>query len=65
MRPAYLPKTRPSQHPGTIMKKQELLALYGLRGTRFRQASSDGLLATPMIATFAWRVEQLVQEEFR
>ena len=63
MRPAYLPKTRPSQHPGTIMKSKKLLALYGLKWNPFSpKLPSDGLLATPRIEHFAWRVEQLVQE---
>jgi type II secretory pathway predicted ATPase ExeA len=45
------------------MNSKRLLALYGLKWNPFSPAlPSDGLLATPKIDHFAWRLEQLVQE---
>ena len=47
----------------TIMNSKKLLALWGLKWNPFSpELPSDGLLATPKIEHFAWRVEQLVQE---
>jgi len=45
------------------MNSKKLLSLYGLKWNPFSpQLPSEGLLATPRIEQFAWRVEQLVQE---
>jgi len=45
------------------MNSKKLLALYGLKWNPFSpELPSDGLLLTPKIEHFAWRVEQLVQE---
>jgi general secretion pathway protein A len=45
------------------MNSKKLLALYGLKWNPFSpELPSDGLLVTPQIDHFAWRVEQLVQE---
>ncbi len=45
------------------MNGKRLLALYGLKWNPFSpELPSEGLLATPRIENFAWRVEQLVQE---
>jgi general secretion pathway protein A len=45
------------------MNSKKLLALYGLKWNPFSpELPSDGLLVTPKIDHFAWRVEQLVQE---
>ena len=45
------------------MNSKKLLALYGLKWNPFSpEVPSEGLLATPRIDHFAWRVEQLVQE---
>jgi type II secretory pathway predicted ATPase ExeA len=45
------------------MNSKKLLALWGLKWNPFSpELPSDGLLATPKIEQFAWRVEQLVQE---
>jgi general secretion pathway protein A len=45
------------------MNSKKLLAQWGLKWNPFSpELPSDGLLATPMIENFAWRVEQLVQE---
>jgi len=45
------------------MNSKKLLALYGLKWNPFSpELPSDGLLATPKIEHFAWRLEQLVQE---
>jgi general secretion pathway protein A len=45
------------------MNSKKLLALYGLKWNPFSpELPSEGLLATPKIEHFAWRVEQLVQE---
>jgi general secretion pathway protein A len=45
------------------MNGKKLLALYGLKWNPFSpELPSDGLLATPRIEHFAWRLEQLVQE---
>jgi general secretion pathway protein A len=45
------------------MNSKKLLSLYGLKWNPFSaELPSDGLLATPKIENFAWRVEQLVQE---
>jgi type II secretory pathway predicted ATPase ExeA len=45
------------------MNSKKLLALYGLKWNPFSpELPSDGLLLTPKIEQFAWRVEQLVQE---
>jgi type II secretory pathway predicted ATPase ExeA len=45
------------------MNSKKLLALYGLKWDPFSpELPSDGLLLTPKIEQFAWRVEQLVQE---
>ena len=63
MPPAYLPKTPPSQNGEYIMNSKKLLAQWGLKWNPFSpELPSDGLLATPKIEHFAWRVEQLVQE---
>jgi general secretion pathway protein A len=45
------------------MNSKKLLALYGLKWNPFSpDFPGDGLLVTPRIDHFAWRVEQLVQE---
>jgi general secretion pathway protein A len=45
------------------MNSKKLLALYGLKWNPFSpELPREGLLATPRIEHFAWRVEQLVQE---
>jgi general secretion pathway protein A len=45
------------------MNNKKLLALYGLKWNPFSpELPSEGLLLTPKIDQFAWRVEQLVQE---
>lgn len=45
------------------MNSKKLLALYGLKWNPFSpELPGDGLLVTPGIDHFAWRVEQLVQE---
>jgi general secretion pathway protein A len=45
------------------MNSKKLLALYGLKWNPFSpELPSEGLLTTPKIDHFAWRVEQLVQE---
>jgi general secretion pathway protein A len=45
------------------MNSKKLLALYGLKWNPFSpELPSEGLLTTPKIELFAWRVEQLVQE---
>ncbi len=45
------------------MNSKKLLALYGLKWNPFSpELPSEGLLTTPKIEHFAWRVEQLVQE---
>ncbi|MGC2638594.1 MAG: ATP-binding protein [Acidobacteriaceae bacterium] len=45
------------------MNSKKLLALYGLKWNPFSpDLPSEGLLTTPRIEHFAWRVEQLVQE---
>ena len=45
------------------MNSKKLLALYGLKWNPFSpELPNEGLLATPRIEQFAWRVEQLVQE---
>jgi general secretion pathway protein A len=45
------------------MNSKNLLALYGLKWNPFSpELPGDGLLVTPRIDHFAWRVEQLVQE---
>jgi len=45
------------------MNCKRLLALYGLKWNPFSpELPSEGLLTTPKIEHFAWRVEQLVQE---
>jgi general secretion pathway protein A len=45
------------------MNSKKLLALYGLKWNPFSpELPGEGLLATPKIEHFAWRVEQLVQE---
>ena len=45
------------------MNTKKLLSLWGLKWNPFSpELPSDGLLVTPKIAHFAWRVEQLVQE---
>ena len=63
MPPAYLPKTPPSQNGERIMNSKKLLALWGLKWNPFSpELPSDGLLVTPKIDHFAWRIEQLVQE---
>ena len=47
----------------TIMNSKKLLALWGLKWNPFSpELPSEGLLVTPRIDHFAWRVEQLVQE---
>ena len=46
------------------MNGKKLLAQYGLKWNPFSpELPSEGLLATPKIEHFAWRVEQLVQEK--
>jgi general secretion pathway protein A len=45
------------------MNSKKLLATYGLKWNPFSpELPNDGLLLTPKIEHFAWRVEQLVQE---
>ena len=45
------------------MNSKKLLALYGLKWNPFSpELPGDGLLVTPKIDHFAWRIEQLVQE---
>jgi general secretion pathway protein A len=45
------------------MNSKKLLALYGLKWNPFSpELPGEGLLTTPRIEHFAWRVEQLVQE---
>jgi general secretion pathway protein A len=45
------------------MNSKKLLSLYGLKWSPFSpELPSDGLLVTPKIENFAWRIEQLVQE---
>ena len=45
------------------MNSKKLLSLWGLKWNPFSpELPSDGLLVTPKIDQFAWRVEQLVQE---
>src|ERR1700678_3755289 len=45
------------------MNSKKLLALWGLKWNPFSpELPGDGLLVTPKIDHFAWRVEQLVQE---
>jgi type II secretory pathway predicted ATPase ExeA len=45
------------------MNSKKRLALYGLKWNPFSpELPSEGLLTTPKIEHFAWRVEQLVQE---
>jgi general secretion pathway protein A len=45
------------------MNTKKLLALWGLKWNPFApELPSEGLLVTPRIEHFAWRVEQLVQE---
>lgn len=45
------------------MNNKKLLSLWGLKWNPFSpELPSDGLLVTPKIENFAWRVEQLVQE---
>jgi general secretion pathway protein A len=45
------------------MNAKKLLSLWGLKWNPFSpELPSEGLLATPKIEHFAWRVEQLVQE---
>jgi general secretion pathway protein A len=45
------------------MNTKKLLALWGLKWNPFSpELPGEGLLATPRIEHFAWRVEQLVQE---
>jgi general secretion pathway protein A len=45
------------------MNSKKLLAQWGLKWNPFSpEVPGDGLLATPKIEHFAWRVEQLVQE---
>ena len=53
----------PGRERRRIMNGKKLLALYGLKWNPFSpELPSEGLLATPRIENFAWRVEQLVQE---
>jgi general secretion pathway protein A len=45
------------------MNRKKLLSLWGLKWNPFSpELPSEGLLVTPKIESFAWRVEQLVQE---
>jgi general secretion pathway protein A len=45
------------------MNSKKLLSLWGLKWNPFSpEVPGDGLLVTPRIENFAWRVEQLVQE---
>jgi len=45
------------------MNTKKLLSLWGLKWNPFSpELPSDGLLVTPQVDSFAWRVEQLVQE---
>lgn len=45
------------------MNSKKLLSLWGLKWNPFSpELPSEGLLVTPKIESFAWRVEQLVQE---
>jgi type II secretory pathway predicted ATPase ExeA len=44
------------------MNSKKLLSLWGLKWNPFSpELPSDGLLVTPQIESFAWRVEQLVE----
>ena len=45
------------------MSAKRTLSLYGLKWNPFSpELPNEGLLVTPRIENFAWRVEQLVQE---
>ena len=45
------------------MNSKKLLSLWGLKWNPFSpELPSEGLLVTPKMESFAWRVEQLVQE---
>ena len=45
------------------MNHKKLLALWGLKWNPFSpELPGEGLLVTPKIENFTWRVEQLVQE---
>jgi general secretion pathway protein A len=45
------------------MNSKQMLSLWGLKWNPFSpEVPGDGLLVTPKIENFAWRVEQLVQE---
>ena len=45
------------------MNTKKLIALYGLKWNPFSaDLPTEGLLCTPRIEEFAWRVEQLVQD---
>ncbi len=45
------------------MNSKKLLSLWGLKWNPFSpELPSEGLLVTPKIESFAWRIEQLVQE---
>ncbi len=51
------------QHRRRLMNTKKLLALWGLKWNPFSpELPGEGLLVTPRIENFAWRVEQLVQE---
>lgn len=46
-----------------MMNGKKLLSLWGLKWNPFSpELPSEGLLVTPKIESFAWRVEQLIQE---
>ena len=52
-----------SQERRSIMNAKKLLSLWGLKWNPFSpELPSEGLLVTAKIESFAWRVEQLVQE---
>ena len=64
--PAYLPKNpsnKKEKERRRPMSAKKLLALWGLKWNPFTpELPGDALLVTAKIESFAWRVEQLVQE---
>ena len=61
--PAYLPKNPRCRERRGIMNAKKLLSLWGLKWNPFSpELPSEALLVTAKIESFAWRVEQLVQE---
>src|SRR5437660_12293731 len=60
--PVPAPKN-PEPRRRSLMNTKKLLALWGLKWNPFSpELPSEALLVTPRIESFAWRVEQLVQE---